>query len=173
MTPVMLPTSEWSAKWYHLHKWKFFHGQIELTCRFSKTLKGALHPRGLSTLEVEEACYLLRLVCCMAHRGPSQNWGGGVKERRAVQFSISWDPWAGQVHLVFQSERTSSFPCTPLGGFLHVTSVRATGRPLFRAALSLHCKDFMAQWFGIPDLIWLLWSTSNRTPNLQRRNLTH
>lgn len=80
MTPVMLPTSEWSAKWYHLHKWKFFHGQIELTCRFSKTLKGALHPRGLSTLEVEEACYLLRLVCCMAHRGPSQKWGGGVKE---------------------------------------------------------------------------------------------
>lgn len=69
MTPVMLPTSEWSAKWYHLHKWKFFHGQIELMCRFSTTLKGALYPRGLSTLEVQEACYLLMLECCMAHWG--------------------------------------------------------------------------------------------------------
>lgn len=175
MTPVMLPTSEWSAKWCHLHKWKFFHEQIELTCRFSKTLKGVLYPRGLSTLEVEAACCLLMLVCCMAHWGsegccPSQKWGGGDKESRVMNFSVSWDPWAGQVCLVFQSERTSSFPCTTLGGFLLVTSVRASGRPLFRAALSLHGKDLLAQWLGIPDFEWS--TTAHRAPDLQRRNLT-
>lgn len=62
MTPAMLPTSELSAKLYHLHKWKFFYGQIALSCRFSKTLEGVLYLEGLSTLEVEETCCLLILV---------------------------------------------------------------------------------------------------------------
>lgn len=41
---------------------------------------------------------------------------------------------------LFQPEKTRSFPSTTLRGFLLVPSIKATGRPWLRAALSLNHK---------------------------------
>lgn len=105
MTPAMLPTSERSAKWYHLHKWKFFYGQIELTCRFSETLKGVPYPEGLSAFEVEETCYLLILV--LLH-GPLRLWG--------MWSFTDWEGGKGLgcelLHLLGSLSRTNALSCS-------------------------------------------------------------
>jgi len=149
MTPVMLPTSDWSAKWYHLHKWKFFYGQIELTCRFSNTLKGVLYPEGLSASEVEEPCYLLILV--LLH-GPLRHWRmRSFTEWGEREWSCKLLHRLGSLSRksascsLFQPARTNSLTCTTVGGLLIVTSMRATWRPWLKAMLSLNYNGLTVQ----------------------------
>lgn len=116
MTSAMLPTSEWFAKWYHLHKWKFFYRQIELTCRFSKTLKGILYLKGLSTSEVQKTCSaawpIEALQDVVFHRL------GGEREWDSELLHLFGSPSRTSMSCtVFQTARTSSFLCTFLTGF--------------------------------------------------------